>query len=184
MDEYMGMIKIFAGNFAPTGWLMCNGQLLSIAQNSALFSILGTTYGGDGITTFALPNFQSRVPIGMGQGPGLSYRSQGEVSGTETNTLNITNIPPHNHPASLLVNNTDSSQGAATPGASLATPGTLSGRTFTASLGYNTATPNTVLNQASVVTVPVGQGLPVNNMQPYIAMNYIICTQGLYPSRP
>ncbi|MES2132344.1 MAG: tail fiber protein, partial [Bacteroidota bacterium] len=120
MDEYMGMIKIFAGNFAPKGWLMCNGQILSIAQNSALFSLLGTTYGGDGVSTFALPNFQSRTPIGMGQGPGLSYRSQGEVSGTENNTLLLPNIPPHNHPAALSVSNADAGQGAATVGASIA----------------------------------------------------------------
>jgi microcystin-dependent protein len=184
MDEYIGIIKIFAGNFAPRGWAMCNGQLLPISQYSAVFSLLGTTYGGDGITTFALPNLQSRAPIGMGQGPGLSYRTQGEVAGTESNTLLVSNIPPHNHPATLSVNNTDAGQGAATPGASIATPGTLTGRTFTATLGYNTATPNTALNQASVTTAPIGQGLPVNNMQPFIAMNYIICLEGIYPSRP
>ena len=184
MDEYMGMIKIFAGNFAPKGWLTCSGQLLSIAQNSALFSLLGTTYGGDGVTTFALPNLQSRVPVGMGQGPGLSYRTQGEVSGTESNNLIIPNIPPHSHPAVLSVSSGDGSQGVATPGVSIATPGTLTGRTFTPTMGFNTTTPNIALNQTSVVTAPIGQGLPVNNMQPYIAMMYIICTQGLYPSRP
>jgi microcystin-dependent protein len=184
MDEYMGMIKIFAGNFAPQGWYMCNGQLLSIAQNSALFSLLGTIYGGDGITTFALPNLQSRTPIGMGQGPGLSYRSQGEASGTENNTILTPNMPPHNHPAMLSVNSTDAAQSAATTGASLATPGTLTGRTFTGTLGYNTATPNVILNAASVTTGISGQGIPVNNMQPYIAMNYIICWSGIYPSRP
>ncbi len=184
MDEYIGIIKIFGGNFAPKGWFTCNGQLLSIAQYSALFSLLGTTYGGDGITTFALPNLQSRAPIGMGQGPGLSYRAQGQVGGSENNTLLVPNIPPHNHPATLSVNNTDSGQGVATTGASIATPGTLSGRTFTATLGYNTATPNTALNAASVTTAPIGQGMPVNNMQPFIAMNYIICWSGVYPSRP
>ncbi len=184
MDEYIGIIKIFGGNFAPRGWFACNGQLLSIAQYSALFSLLGTTYGGDGITTFALPNLQSRTPIGMGQGPGLSYRAQGQLGGSENNTLILPNIPPHNHPASLLVNNTDASQSTATGGVSLATPGTLAGRTFTATLGYNTATPNTALNQASVTTSPVGQGMPVNNMQPFIAMNYIICWSGIYPPRP
>ena len=184
MDEYLGMIKIFGGNFAPTGWLMCNGQLLSIAQNTALFSLLGTTYGGDGVTTFALPNLQSRTPIGMGQGQGLSYRNQGEVSGTESNTLSIPNMPPHNHQATLSASNADSGQSAATAGASIGTPGTLTGRTFSGTLGYNTSTPNTILNPASVTTGVVGQGIPVNNMQPFMAVNYIICTQGLYPSRP
>ncbi len=184
MDEYIGIIKIFAGNFAPRGWAMCNGQLLPIAQYTAVFSLLGTTYGGDGVTTFALPNLQSRTPIGMGQGPGLSYRSQGEVSGTENNTLLLPNIPPHNHQAMLSASNADAGQGAATVGASIATPGSLSGRTFTSTLGYNTTTPNTILNPASVTTGMVGQGIPVNNMQPFIAMNYIICLEGIYPSRP
>ena len=184
MDEYLGMIKIFAGNFAPKGWFTCNGQLLPISQYSSLFSILGTTYGGDGVSTFALPNLQSRTPIGMGQGPGLSYRSQGEVAGTENNTLIIPNLPPHNHQAVLSASNADSGQSAATAGASIATPGTLTGRTFSGTLGYNTSTPNTILNQASVTTAATGQGIPVNNMQPFIAMNYIICWSGIYPSRP
>lgn len=184
MDEFLGIIKIFGGNFAPTGWFMCNGQILAISQYQALFSLIGTTYGGNGVTTFALPNLQGRIPIGMGQGPGLSAHPQGQTAGTETNTLLISNIPPHNHPASLLVNNTDSGQGVPTVGASLATPGTLSGRTFTATLGYNTATPNTILNPGSVATALTGQGQPVNNMQPFIAMNYIISWQGVYPARP
>ena len=179
MDEYIGIIKIFGGNFAPRGWAMCNGQLLPIAQYTAVFSLLGTTYGGDGVSTFALPNLQSRTPVGMGQGPGLSYRSQGEMSGTENNTLLTPNLPPHNHQATLSASNADSGQSAATAGASIATPGTLTGRTFSGTLGYNTSTPNTILNPASVTTAMVGQGIPVNNMQPFIAMNYIICLEGI-----
>ena len=184
MDEYIGIIKIFAGNFAPRGWLMCNGQILPISQYSAVFSILGTTYGGDGVSTFALPNLQSRVPLGMGQGPGLSYYAQGQISGSEANTLLIPNMPAHNHPSVLSVSSADAGQGAATVGVSIATPGTLTGRTFTPTMGFNTTTPNIALNQSSVVTAPVGQSSPVNNMQPYMAMNYIICLEGIYPSRP
>jgi microcystin-dependent protein len=184
MDEYIGIIKIFGGNFAPRGWFACNGQLLPISQYTALFSLLGTVYGGDGVTTFALPNLQSRTPIGMGQGPGLSYYAQGQISGSETNTLLQPNIPPHNHPAVLSVSSGDASQGAATAGVSIATPGTLTGRTFTPTMGFNTTTPNIALNQMSVVTAPIGQGMPVNNMQPFMAMNYIICWEGIYPSRP
>lgn len=184
MDEYMGIIKIFAGNFAPRGWLYCNGQLLPISQYSALFSLLGTTYGGDGVTTFALPDLQGRAPIGMGRGPGLSPRVEGERSGVENNTLLISNMPPHNHAAQLSVSSGDSSIAAATVGASISTPGSLNGRTFNSTLGFNTTTPNTALNQASVTTGVVGQSVPVNNMQPFLVINYIICVEGIYPSRP
>ncbi|MGC4087610.1 MAG: tail fiber protein [Polyangiaceae bacterium] len=97
MEPFIGMIIVFAGNFAPRGWALCNGQLLPIAQNTALFSILGTTYGGDGRTTFALPDLRGRVPVHPGQGPGLSNYSLGQVSGTETVTLTTQNLPAHTH---------------------------------------------------------------------------------------
>lgn len=184
MDEYIGMIKIFAGTFVPRNWFGCTGQLISVNQYNALFSVLGTTYGGDGRITFGLPNLMGRVPIGMGQGPGLSNYTQAQIGGTQTNTLTVANLEAHTHPASLKVSDADASQGAATANASIATPGTLSGRTFTATLGYNTATPNTLLNPASVATGLTGQGTPVNNMQPFIAVNYIICWSGIYPPRP
>src|SRR6187200_2070228 len=100
-EPFIGEIMLFAGNFAPRGWAFCNGQLLSIAQNTALFSLLGTTYGGDGQTTFALPNFQGRFPMHWGNGSGLSLRTLGEVSGTESTTLTINNLPAHTHPLSL-----------------------------------------------------------------------------------
>lgn len=179
MEEYIGIIKLFGGNFAPQNWAFCNGQLMSISQNSALFSILGTTYGGDGQTTFALPDLRSRVPIGMGQGPGLSAYQEGQVGGSENNTLLINNLPPHNH--GVNVNSAEATIGTPTAGASLAAPGAMSGRSFNATLGYNTATPNVALNTAS--TSPTGSGIPVNNLQPYMAMNYIICLYGIYPPR-
>lgn len=179
MDEYIGIIKIFAGNFAPRGWAICNGQLLSISQNAALFSILGTTYGGDGRTTFALPDLRGRVPAGVGAGPGLPEVVLGELAGEPAHTLIQTEIPAHTH--SAIVSSADSSQAAATPGASIATPGTLSGRTFTATLGFNTTTPNTALNPGSIA--PAGGSQPHNNMQPYLGINYIICMDGVFPSR-
>ena len=98
MDPLLASIILFAGNFAPRGFYLCQGQILSIAQNTALFSLLGTTYGGDGRTTFALPDLRGRVPVGQGQGPGLSNYDLGEVSGTESTTLLVTNLPQHNHP--------------------------------------------------------------------------------------
>jgi microcystin-dependent protein len=179
MDEFIGIIKIFAGNFAPRGWAICNGQLMSISQNTALFSILGTTYGGDGQTTFALPDLKGRVPVGQGTGPGLQTVDLGEVSGEQNHTLIQTEIPAHTHAA--LVSSADSTQAAATNGASIATPGSLAGRSFVSTLGFNTTPPNTALNPTSIT--PTGGSQPHNNMQPYLGINYIICTDGLYPSR-
>lgn len=179
MEEYLGIIKIFGGNFAPRGWALCNGQLMSIAQNTALFSILGTTYGGDGRTTFGLPDLRGRTAVGMGQGPGLPSIDQGQLSGEANHTLITTEMPMHNH--SAAVNSGNASQSAATAGASVATPGTLSGRAFTPTLGFNTATPDTALNPTSVGIA--GGSQPHNNMQPYLGVNYIICLEGIFPSR-
>jgi microcystin-dependent protein len=178
MDEFIGIIKLFGGNFAPKGWAMCNGQLLSIAQNSALFSILGTTYGGDGQTTFALPDLRSRVALGMGQGNGLSNYSQGEISGTETVTILSTQMPAHTH--ALMV----SSAAATTPTAAGNFPAEAN-----AALEDGTAV--TVNTYAPAATGPgnpgaigfAGGSQPLPIMQPYMAMNYIICLEGLYPSR-
>lgn len=179
MDEYIGIIKIFAGNFAPRGWALCNGQLLSISQYTALFSILGTTYGGDGRTTFALPDLRGRVAVGEGTGPGLPPVNLGDLAGEPTHTLIQNEIPAHTHGA--LVSSADAAQSAATAGAAIATPGSSSGRSFTPTLGFNTSTPNTVLNPATIS--PTGGSQPHNNMQPYLGVNYIICLDGVFPSR-
>ena len=176
MDEFMGVIKIFGGNFPPSGWAFCNGQLMSIAQYSALFSILGTTYGGDGQTTFALPDLRSRVPVGMGQGPGLPSIEEGEQSGEVNHTLLLTEIPMHTH--SKSVNSANASLSAATAGSSLATPVSAAGAP---TLGFNTSTPDTTLSAASIGIS--GGSQPHNNMQPYLGTNYIICLEGIYPSR-
>jgi len=181
MDEYLGIIKIFAGNFAPRGWMMCNGQILSIAQNTALFSLLGTTYGGNGQTTFALPNLQSRVPVGMGQGPGLSSYVQGQLGGTENTTLTLANMPAHNHQVvgnlSVKANpngsNTDSPEGAYFAPAAAQIYNDASAGSFMAADAVSINLPTTI----------AGSNIPFNNLSPYIAMNYIICVSGIYPSR-
>ena len=179
MDEFIGIIKIFGGNFAPRGWALCNGQLLSISQYTALFSILGTTYGGDGRTTFALPDLRGRVAVGEGTGPGLPAVDLGELAGEPTHTLIQNEIPAHAHGA--VVSSADAAQSAATAGSTIATPGSSSGRSFTPTLGFNTSTPNTVLNPGSIT--PTGGSQPHNNMQPYLGVNYIICLDGVFPSR-
>ncbi|MHA7055903.1 phage tail protein [Aquimarina sp. M1] len=183
MEGTIGEVRMFAGNFAPRNWALCEGQLLSINSNQALFSILGTTYGGDGRTSFALPDLRGRVPIGPGHGPGLSDRRLGQRSGTEYNILNITQLPSHNHSGSIKVNSTDATQSAATNGASIATPGAISGRAFEGTLGYNTSTPDITLNQQSVTIGNTGGNQSVNNMQPWLSIYYIICLQGIFPSR-
>jgi microcystin-dependent protein len=183
MEGTIGTIILFAGNFAPRSWALCQGQLLSISQNTALFSILGTTYGGDGRTTFGLPDLRSRVPLQQGAGPGLSNHSLGAKAGTETNTLQVANLPAHNHVASLNVSSANASQNVATAGSTIGTPGSLSGRTFTATEGFNTAAPNVKMNAGSVSTENTGSGTPVNNIQPSLALNYVICLFGTFPSR-
>jgi microcystin-dependent protein len=185
MDPLLGQITLFAGNFAPRDWAFCDGQLLAISQNTALFSILGTTYGGDGRTTFALPDLRGRAPIhsGSGSGPGLSPRQLGSRSGTEINTLNVTQMPSHNHTSDLKVSSGNAAQQAATGGSSIATPGAPGGRGFDATYGFNQTTPDTSLNGASVTTGNTGGSSPVNNMQPYLAINYIIALVGIFPSR-
>jgi microcystin-dependent protein len=176
MEPFIGEIIMFGGNFAPRGWAFCNGQLLSVSQNTALFSILGTTYGGDGRTTFGLPDLRGRAPVHEGRGPGLSDQRLGAKGGVETNNLTTANLPP----IPLKVSSANATQSAATAGSSIATPGSLSGRTFTATEGFNTSTPDVALNGASVQG---GNSTPVNNMQPYQVVSFIIALQGTYPSR-
>ncbi|MBO9584287.1 MAG: tail fiber protein [Flavobacterium sp.] len=184
MDEYLGVIKIFAGNFAPKNYMFCAGQILSIAQNQALFSLLGTTYGGNGTTTFALPNLQGIVPIGQGTSPSGTNFTLGETGGTTNNTLLVNNLPAHNHsgPATVAVTSAQATDSTPIDGSSIATPGSVVSRVFTPTLGFATSTPSVKLTSA-ITTVNVGSNIPVNNMQPYLAINYIICVQGLYPSR-
>ena len=193
MEPFIGQIVLFAGNFAPRGWAFCEGQLLSIASHNALFSILGTTYGGDGRTTFALPDLRGRAPIGQGQGPGLQQRRLGEKGGVERVTLAENQIPSHTHAASanltgkakLMIsledaNTTDPANNAVAEHDSKNT--------------YSQNPPDSITSMHDDTIDTSGMGVQVNvqnagsgheheNMPPYLAMNYIIALQGIYPSR-
>lgn len=166
MEGFIGEIRLFAGNFAPRAWMLCDGQLLSIAQNTALFSILGTTYGGDGRTTFALPDLRGRAPIHPGNGPGLTSRRLGEKTGAEQANLTVANLPAHNH--TMATSNLDAD-------VKHSTQGYLNGENNFASTANQTAIANTIGN--------TGGSQPVSIMQPVLAVNYIICVQGIFPSR-
>ena len=178
MEGTIGEIRMFAGNFAPRTWAFCSNQILAIAQNTALFSILGTTYGGNGQTTFALPDFRGRVAVGTGQGPGLSNINLGELSGSSTTTLTINNMPAHNHAITGQV-----TPQAATDGALVTDPtGKFTGPgAFYANAGDNVGMAPISSNG---LTIGINGGSqPFSLMQPYLGMNYIICLQGIFPSR-
>jgi microcystin-dependent protein len=179
MDEYIGIVKLFGGNFAPKGWFLCNGQLLNIAQYQALFAIIGTTYGGNGTTTFALPDLQGRVPVGVGQGAGLPPVVQGQIAGSANLTLTTANIPPHTH--SLMVssaNGTGSNPSSSVPAVSnFDDPSTGNNVVVNSYAAQPTGT------AAPQAITPTGNGVPVNIMPPYLGLNYIICWQGIFPPR-
>jgi microcystin-dependent protein len=175
-SPFLAEIALFPFNFPPTGWAHCNGQLLSISQNTALFALLGTFYGGDGKSTFALPDLQGRCAIGAGQGQGLSERFLGEQGGSESVTLLISEIPVHSHAvqASLKTGGTGVT---ANPINSYPTTSTTNLYSDTAGSGTMT-----VLN-VDVQVQPAGNSLPHNNMQHYLAINYCIALQGIFPAR-
>jgi len=171
-DAFVGEIRLIATNFAPNGWALCNGQLLMISQNTALYALLGTRYGGDGKTTFALPDFRNKVPMQYGQGPGLTNRTLGQTVGSATVTLMTSEVPPHTHAA-----NAAGAQTTANPqGAIWANSGGATGRPL-----YATANASVPMSpQAIGVT---GGSQPHNNMQPYVGLNFIIALQGIFPPR-
>ncbi|MDP2313790.1 MAG: tail fiber protein [Pseudomonadota bacterium] len=174
MEPFIGQLMLVGFNFAPKGWAFCNGQLMSIAQNTALFSLLGTTYGGDGITTFALPDLRGRAPIHFGQGPGLSNYVQGEVTGTESVSLLTTNLPAHTHAivANNGTGNTNSPEGAFLAGYGSSAP---------PEGPYTNASPNTTLSPGSVA--PTGGSQPVGILNPLLVLNWVIALEGIFPSR-
>lgn len=187
MDEYLGMIKAFAGNFVPRGYMACNGQLISVQYNSALFALLGTTYGGDGQATFGLPDLRGRAMIGTGQGPGLpTNHILGEKIGTETVSILTTNMPAHTHAAVTTVK-----MNVSAANADLAVPVTNSAiavsvdATGDQAFGFNSAVPAVNIAGASATTANavVGGSVPISIQQPTLAINYIICTEGGFPSR-
>lgn len=178
MEGTIGEIRMFAATFSPRFWAYCNGQILAISQNTALFSILGTTYGGNGQTNFALPNMQGRVAVGTGSGPGLSSYQLGQISGTENNTLIASNIPAHTHVISgnAKMLTTAAPANAPAPGGNyFANDGTPK---FKAAGGGGTLKPATV-----AVSLGASGGTPVTNIMPYLSISYIICLQGIFPSR-
>jgi microcystin-dependent protein len=171
-DPFVAEIRIFAGNFAPRGWAKCEGQTLPIAQNIALFALLGTTYGGDGKTTFALPNLRDRVPMHTGTGPGLTPRQLGENGGAETVTLLESEIPQHTHTAYGT--------------GSDATAQSLQGN-VPATGGENAyaiAGTRTTVAMSPQALSPTGGSAPHNNLQPYLVLNFIIALEGIFPPRP
>lgn len=170
-DPFVAEIRLFGFNFAPSGWAFCNGQILPISQNTALFSLLGTTYGGNGKSDFALPNLQGRAPLQIGQGPGLQARRLGEQGGVETVTLNLAQIPAHTHQVPAQ---SGSATSAAPAGGNLATA--ASGR-----MAYAPGQPNTALSVNSLSST--GAGMPHNNLQPYLTLNFCIALQGVFPPR-
>lgn len=186
MEEFLGTIKLFGFNFAPRGWLTCQGQILSIAQNTALFSLLGTTYGGNGQTTFGLPDFRGRVPVGQGQGPGLSNYEMGQMSGVESTTLNVTQMPQHTHVPTLSVTaalHAESINGTANnPNGKMLASGTgiyvdpdpANNRTMAA---------ESIVVTSSLTIAPAGGSQPLSLLTPYLAVNYSICTEGIFPPR-
>ena len=170
-DNFVAEIRIFPFNFAPTGWAFCDGQILPISQNTALFSLLGTTYGGDGKSTFALPNLEDCAPMQQGQGPGLSQRFLGEVGGEQSVTLLQSEIPAHSHnvqaaPSGALPSPTNNAWSSGLKGH----PGVY-------------AAPGSNVSMNPVATAITGGSLPHNNMPPYLTLNFCIALQGIFPSR-
>lgn len=176
-DPFVAEIRIFPFNFAPRGWAWCDGQLLPLSQNTALFSLLGTIYGGNGQSNFALPDLQGRAPMHPGQGPGLSLHDLGETGGSETVTLLESEIPAHNHPLTASTSAADE-EGQKSPA------GGVPGRQQGSNAIFTAASGNTPASFAPEALSPAGGDQPHNNMQPYLTMYFNIALQGVFPPRP
>jgi Microcystin-dependent protein len=182
MEGTISEIRMFAGNFAPQAWAFCQGQLMSIAQNTALFALVGTTFGGDGQTTFGLPDLRSRVPVHTGQGPGLSNYQLGQMGGAESNTLNASNVGGHTHSVSGNASIINANGDGQTPVAVNNFPAN-NGETIYAAATDNSAMAPASLSGVTVAPQTPNGNQPVDNIQPYLAMNFIICVEGIFPSR-
>ena len=172
-DPFVAEIRIFPFNFAPRGWAWCNGQLLPLSQNTALFSLLGTTYGGNGLSNFALPDLQGSAAMHPGQGPGLSLHDLGETGGSETVTLLTSEMPAHPH--ALRANSATGDSPVPAANTVLARPGTIN--------TYQTVTNANLTQMAPQGLPPAGSSLPHNNMQPYLTFYFNIALQGVFPPR-
>jgi len=171
MEGYLAQILMFGGNFAPRNWVFCDGQLLAISQFSALFSLLGTTYGGDGRTTFGIPEMRGRVPMHAGNGPGLSNRPLGQRGGAETTTLTLAQMPTHNHPTAVEVNNQDGEE-ANVAGQFISNhPGAFNENGISGQTLGGVSAGNAGGNQSH------------NNIQPFTVVNFVLCVSGIFPSR-
>ncbi len=170
MDPFVAEIRIFPFNFAPSGWAFCDGQILPLSQNTALFSLLGTVYGGNGLSNFALPNLQGKTPMHHGQGPGLSLRDLGESSGSTTVSLLTSEIPFHNH--TLRVANDSGLQSHPTGAVVARSP-----------VYKESPAPALATQLAASAVSPTGNNQPHNNMQPYLTLNFCIALQGVFPPR-
>jgi microcystin-dependent protein len=174
-DQFVGEIRIFGFNFAPLNWALCNGQLMPISQNTALFSLLGTTYGGDGKSTFALPNLQNSAPLQQGQGPGLSLYDLGEVGGESAVTLQTSQIPVHSHTPACLNG----------PGTSNSPAGNILASAMVGRQGESrySASPGTSPTMSPQALQPTGSNQPHNNMPPFLTVNFCIALAGIFPPR-
>jgi microcystin-dependent protein len=186
MDEFLGTIKLFGFNFAPRAWMTCQGQILNIAQNTALFSLLGTTYGGNGVTTFGLPNLAGRLAIGQGQLIGGSVYTMGEVAGTESTTLLATQLPAHTHAATAATTAILSAEATQANAQNPAGKCLASGTNIyaTEDPAQNRQMSPTCIAATTTVTVqPSGGSQPFSILQPFLVMNYCICVSGIFPPR-
>lgn len=187
MDPYLAQIIMWAGNFAPLGWKYCNGALLPISQYEALFALIGTAYGGDGVTTFGLPDLRGRTPVGVGQGLGLSTWAQGQIGGTESKTLTTSNLPQHTHqvqPSASIAVSTSSGTlhaAASTNDSMLAASNQRNNQFIPAAAAGNIVALNAYTPAAQ--TTSVGSSVPFEAFQPSLAINFIICVEGIFPSR-
>jgi len=175
MEFYIGSICTFGFNFAPVGWAMCNGQTLPISQYQALFTLIGTTYGGDGVSTFAVPDLRSRVPIGVGQGPGLSNYALGQKAGNANLTLTTANLAAHTHPGTAKI--------AVGTGSDTSNPSNIYFGTAS-NTQYASSGPNPMGGGTAVPTTAMGGSQPINILSPMQGVNYCIAVEGIYPQHP
>ncbi|MXN90792.1 phage tail protein [Flavobacterium sp. Sd200] len=184
MEEYIGMIKIFAGPFIPNGWAECNGQILQIHTADKLYMVIQNTYGGDGMSTFALPDLRGRIPVGLGAQPGGSNYVQGVAGGAETLALSMKHIPSHSHGAKISLSSVNADSGKPEADSVIGMPTYMDGRTLTNSSLYNKAAAD-VTNTKMISVDTAGEATPtaIDLRQPFIGMRYIICCEGLFPPR-
>ncbi|SDL79452.1 Microcystin-dependent protein [Pedobacter sp. ok626] len=184
MDAFVGTILAVGFNYSPRGWALCQGQLIPIQQNSALFALLGTTYGGDGQTTFGLPDLRGRVAVGMGTGPGLAPVVLGEKSGNQNMVLNLGHLPAHTHTVTSKMNVSNANGTLVEPAAGNSLAAIKDINTDPAK-GYSTSAPNVQLNAGTITNTvdTVGSNNQFSIQQPYLGVNYIIALEGIFPSR-